>query len=241
MRAILATLAAPMRSWGGASLGDDRDTLTHPTASGMLGFLGACAGVDRDNKALMARWYGGWDVITFSERAPAMMVDYHSACASRMAEGKHNVNAVITQRAYLLSSIECVAFVLRADAESDLFDAALLGLATPVFTPYVGRKSNPLMAPPCAEVIECATASDVAERLRTRWNEATGNQLFLMIAPAGMLERPIEHCVTLLKSVSDERSGALGAHASVMREFYLNIISDNMESAYSANQSKVTG
>lgn len=226
MRAILATLEAPMRSWGGISLGDDRNSLTHPTASGMLGFLGACAGVDRHDKALLDRWYGGWDVITISERAPAMMVDYHSASDSRQIDGKRNVNAVISQRTYLLSTVECVAFIERT--ESELFAAALSGLATPAYTPFVGRRSNPLMAPPDAQALVCDSASEVVESLRQRWNLASGGKPFLMIAPAGVLERSATDRV-LMKAIPDERHGSTYAHSSVMREFHVGLEKNKLE------------
>lgn len=221
MRALLVTLEAPMRSWGGLSLGDDRGSLNHPTASGMLGFLGACAGIDRADRALLSRWYAGWDVITISEKSPSMMVDYQSSRNSKMADGKLNPNAVISSRAYLLSAIECVAFVERSP--SDLFDAAVAGIANPTFSPFVGRRSNPLMAPPRAEVFDCELHSDVAAKLLERWNRETGSKPYQMIAPVGLLNgEAMPGTIRLMKSIPDERVGALATHSSALREFIVS-------------------
>lgn len=213
-----------MRSWGGISLGDDRGSLPHPTASGMLGFLGACAGIDRDDKLMVNRWYAGWDVVTVSERTPTVMVDYQSSHGSRQGNGDQNNNAVISNRAYLLSGVECVAFIERNVDE--LFDIAIRGLNAPVFTPYIGRLCSPLMAPPDAEIVECASVTEIAEKLRNRWISKTGNTPFLMIAPAGALDQAMPDCVRYAKSLPDERNGALSTHASVMREFHISVIRD---------------
>lgn len=162
MKTLILSLKGPLRSWGSMSLGDDRWTDMRPTASGVLGLLGACAGIDSRNTDLVAQWYHSWSVITASATdwtrdgrrlSRTIRQDYQTAHNSLKMDGSENTAkgekvAVVSLRGYLENARDVVAVTLRDGASEALYDLAVRGLAEPVYTPSIGRRSNPMSEPP---------------------------------------------------------------------------------------------
>lgn len=157
MKALVLSLRGVLRSWGATSLGDDRWTEMRPTASAVIGMVGACAGIDRKDRDLCEAWYSSWDVVSASatdwwsegggRMLPGIRQDYQTAKNSMDMSGGLNDDAVVSRRGYLEESREAAAIVLRPDADEAFFDLAAAGLRQPVYTPYLGRRSNPLSEP----------------------------------------------------------------------------------------------
>lgn len=153
MRGVAVVLRGPLRAWGEQSLGDNRDTQLYPTASALLGFVGACAGVDRHDDRAMDQWYGAWDCLSVTapiqdHRLPMRMSDFQTARNSLNTSGETVKDAVISYRGYLQETVDVAVLTLRPHADPALLDEAEAGLQNPVFTPFLGRKSNPLSALP---------------------------------------------------------------------------------------------
>ncbi|MCP4700885.1 MAG: type I-E CRISPR-associated protein Cas5/CasD [Gammaproteobacteria bacterium] len=243
MRALLLALQGPLRSWGSMSLGDDRDTLEIPTASAVVGFLGACAGIDRHTPAALDAWYSAWDVMTlsvrryrykpekgFSElRGPRLRVDFQSAHNSLSMEGKTLKDAVIGNRGYLEEALDIVALILRKQARPELAELALLGLRTPVFTPYLGRRSNPLSDFPLNPVNGGIAEADDYEMLadtlleglhETMAEKSCTPEEAVLVVPGGWLEtwkggRPL-----YAKNLPDQRNGANLTYAQRLCDWF---------------------
>lgn len=155
MKALVLTLRGHLRSWGGMSLGDNRETLLHPTASALIGLLGACAGVDRHDAAALDVWYQAWDCMSLtahrsSTQLPPLLLDFQTARHSLNTSGKEVADAVISHRGYLQDTLDVAALALQPHADPALLELALAGVKTPVYTPYLGRVSNPFSALPWA-------------------------------------------------------------------------------------------
>jgi CRISPR system Cascade subunit CasD len=125
---------------------DYRDTLTHPTRSGVLGFLACALGRPRgsgpgDLAAL--------DLAVRVDRSGDRMEDYHTIGGQSedevvpSADGGRRRGAVITRRAYLADA----AFTLALTGPASLLHTLQDALDHPVFTPYLGRRACPPAAP----------------------------------------------------------------------------------------------
>lgn len=162
MEGLLLTLRGPLRSWGVMSLGDDRATQQVPTASAVIGLVGACVGVDHRNRAAVEAWYPRWQVLTGTAVAwalagrerwgrmhmrPLTRVDYHTTSQSLEMSGKERKHPIVSYRGYLEEGVDVVLMVPTSPLSAEDKAAILRALAHPVYTPYLGRRSNPLSAP----------------------------------------------------------------------------------------------
>lgn len=147
--ALVLRLTAPMQSWGvRGGFPDYRDTLTHPTRSGVLGFL-ACAlghprGTGPGNLADL-------DLTVRVDRPGEHMDDFHTIGGQSndedevvpSADGKCREGAVLTRRAYLADA----AFTIALTGPPPLLHTLENALDHPVYMPYLGRRACPPAAP----------------------------------------------------------------------------------------------
>ncbi|MCP4702561.1 MAG: type I-E CRISPR-associated protein Cas5/CasD [Gammaproteobacteria bacterium] len=239
MRALMLTLKGPLRSWGGMSLGDDRDTLDVPTASALIGFLGACAGIDRDDTDALDKWYGAWEAMTLTaleyrykppersysvQRNPRLRIDYQTAENSLTMGGKtkrnprdKKISTVVSHRGYLEEGVDVAALKIRENAmdAAELFERAVRGLRYPVFTPCLGRRSNPLAEPPLAPdeaPLSVDTAAELANIMLSRLKKALPEHCTLtkslLIAPGDWRLKWGDKFPDFSKSLPDQRNGA---------------------------------
>jgi CRISPR system Cascade subunit CasD len=225
MKALLLSMEAPMRSWGTLSLGDDRGTLMHPSASGAIGFLAACVGIDRNDRQGLERWFGTWDVASVSPHAPLLLVDYQTASNSREVGGGIKSDPVVSRRSYLLSPLEVFAF-FQKDGGSDLVEVAAAALEQPVFTPYAGRRSCPLMAPPRHVVVDVESADDIARLLMERWAsecEARGDSPIdaVLMMSAGLVAQVPGNARRYTRFIANERSTWMQTYGTAPKDFFL--------------------
>lgn len=176
MKAIILNLRGPLRSWGAMSIGDDRWTNERPTASAVIGLLGACAGIDRHNRALCAQWHMSWRMASLralewsrdrSNFTPTVRTDFQTARDSFDVSGKTKDDAVVSRRGYIEEAREVCALVFADNAQAELLELALRGLKNPVYTPCLGRRSNPLSQPLAGRdpVIEFGDAAELVDAM----------------------------------------------------------------------------
>ena len=150
---LVFTLAAPMGSFGDVAGHERRGSQLMPGRSAILGLIGAALGVRRADAvgqaALDVRQIA---VATLASGTP--LRDFHTAQAVPTARVKRpnsrrealaalrpEDNPILTTRDYLTDCAFAVA-LWGGDAA-----AVQQALKTPVFTPYLGRKSCPLSMP----------------------------------------------------------------------------------------------
>lgn len=204
MKALVLTLQGQLRSWGGMSLGDNRETLLHPTASALIGLLGACAGVDRHDAAALDAWYQAWDCMSLTAHRsgaelPPLLLDFQTARHSLNTSGKEVADPVISHRGYLQDALDVAALALQPHADPTLLELALAGVKTPVYTPYLGRISNPFSALPWApgqDILVDGEAEQIAtvmvermQQLRAGKNGAPPPLRGKLFAPSGWLSK----------------------------------------------------
>lgn len=178
---LVLTLAGAMGAFGDLAGHERRGSQLWPGRSAVLGLVGAALGVRRDDapgQAALAEWRMA--VGTLSLGAPFR--DFHTAQAvptarikrpssrrTALAALKPSDNPVLTLRDYVTDCAFAVALWGGDGA------ALAQALATPCFTPYLGRKACPLTMPMAPRLVEAETpVAALANAARPRWTETAG-------------------------------------------------------------------
>ena len=130
---LLLRLAAPLQAWGTDSLFETRRTDRGPSKSGVIGLVAACMGLGRTDPLdrLAGLRFG-----TRADQPGKILRDFH------VARGKKDT--YITYRYY----IEDAVFLAGLESEDEEFlDRIASALETPVFPPFLGRRSCPPVSP----------------------------------------------------------------------------------------------
>ncbi|MET7456279.1 type I-E CRISPR-associated protein Cas5/CasD [Streptomyces sp. NPDC005574] len=134
---LVLRLAGPLQSWGASSRFTRRTTESAPTKSGVIGLLAAAAGIQRDDDARLSSLAD----LRFGVRIdqPGTRIrDFHTA--HHAVTGK---SMPLTERFYLADAI----FVAAVEGEHTLLAALHTALRTPVYPPFLGRRSCPPAQP----------------------------------------------------------------------------------------------
>lgn len=152
---LILRLAGPMQAWGQPTFEGARPVAAFPTRSGLLGLLGACLGIRREDKSSLQRLANS---VRFAVRCDERSVNDKSLIASKLTDyhtvqqaredyrGLKSHETIQTWREYLCDAEFTVAVWCTPEAPialSELTDKT----RKPVFTPYLGRRSCPLSKP----------------------------------------------------------------------------------------------
>ena len=184
MSVLPLVLAGPLQSWGSASRFARRGTEYAPTKSGVIGLLAAAQGRDRtaDLSDLAALRFG-----VRVDQPGTRVRDYQTA--------KHLVTGVsmpVSERFYLADAV----FVAAVEGDPDLVGELYRALRSPVYMPYLGRRSCPPSRPLDLGEPREGRIEDVLERQpwqasrwwqrQRRWEKETEIELSTLIdAPPG--------------------------------------------------------
>lgn len=145
MTALVLHLDGPMQAWGHSSQWNYRDTLDHPTRSGLIGIIAAALGGrwGDDLSDLSALWF-----TIRIDRPGRRVVDYHTAGGGHevkiaKAGGKRLKHAVLSDRFYMSDA----AYTVAITGPDSLLHRADAALRAPVFGPFLGRRSCPPAGP----------------------------------------------------------------------------------------------
>ena len=152
---LILKLSGPMQAWGQPSFEGSRPSAAFPTRSGLLGVIGACMGIRRDDRnALQALS----DSVRFAVRCDRESVegnalttvkitDYHTVKDARESyRGLKSHETIQTWREYLCDAVFTVA-VWTAESSSIPLEQIVHAVKKPIFTPYLGRRSCPFSHP----------------------------------------------------------------------------------------------
>ena len=158
-RFLILKLDGPMQAWGTHTFEDYRPSNLFPTRSGLLGLLGACLGIDRNDRENLARLAQS---VEFAVRADTSVqrsedddpfpkramkfTDFHTVEGARKVTGKPNDNPIISRREYLHDAVFTVAVGERTGARFSLAEIEK-HLRKPRYTPFLGRRSCPIARP----------------------------------------------------------------------------------------------
>ena len=146
---LILKLQGVMQAWGTHTYEDYRPTNLFPTRSGIVGLLGACLGIERediqarqtlDSRLVMA--------VRVDERpgfTPQIITDYHTILGARKVDGKPRKDAILSSREYLCDAEYTIALALRD--HGSMLRELVQAIQKPYYTPVLGRKSCPLHRP----------------------------------------------------------------------------------------------
>ncbi|HED00834.1 MAG TPA: type I-E CRISPR-associated protein Cas5/CasD [Proteobacteria bacterium] len=148
---LILKLQGPMQAWGEHTFEGLRPSANFPTKSGLLGLLGACLGMRRNEpKRLQQLSDSIGFAVRVDERKNIKMVkitDYHTVKDARVEYGSLKSHETIqTWREYLLDTQFTVA-VWNHEGAVITIDDIEKRIKQPFFTPYLGRRSCPLTRP----------------------------------------------------------------------------------------------
>lgn len=192
---LLATLYAPIASWGDITVGERRTSWDRPSRSAILGLIGAALGIDRQDQDGHDALDAGYGVAVRVDAPGRVMVDYQTAQTISQAEIKrsrprtrremirhgerqHKLETILSWREARVDAAYTLALWARDEARWPL-PALAAALRTPVFPLYAGRKAHPLGWPMQPEVVE---GRSVAEALAGR-PPLGGDNRFLSLRP----------------------------------------------------------
>lgn len=167
---LILRLDGPMQAWGTHTFEDFRPSNLFPTRSGLLGLLGACLGLERNDLAGQAQLAAS---VEFSVRVDQTLArpgldepvskrnvklpDFHTVMDARKVDGKANKFPVVSRREYLFDAAFTVAVGSKPDAPIALAEIAA-ALRQPLYTPSLGRRSCPLARPLLEGEVEAANS-----------------------------------------------------------------------------------
>lgn len=149
--AAVLRIQGATRSWGSPGIGDDRLSYQAPTKSAILGMLGACCGLRFSDKDALDIWFSSWDVVSCSSKnymignhdiQTQILHDFQATNNAMEMSGKIAKHASLGSSAYLTQTQEAVLLKLKNTCYPEMGEFLKKGCQNPVFTPYLGRRSN---------------------------------------------------------------------------------------------------
>lgn len=165
-------LHGPMQAWGSHTYEDRRPTELFPTRSGLVGLLGACLGIDRDDADGISALDGSLAyaarvdrrIVDDGQGRPELLsirriTDYHTILGARRVSGKASDDPVQSWRDYLCDAQFTVAVDVLPGSRHSVDD--LTGaLRRPRYTPSLGRRSCPPAEPILVGTVEATDVHD---------------------------------------------------------------------------------
>jgi len=144
---LILKLQGPMQAWGRESFEGLRPSELFPGRSALLGLLGACLGVDRNDQNRQQALAGSVSFAVRVDKQGQKMTDYHTVKNAREDyRGLKSHDTIQTWREYWQDACYSVAVWNNADAVVLLAEIAQ-AVKQPIYTPVLGRRSCPLARP----------------------------------------------------------------------------------------------
>jgi len=157
---LILKLHGPMQAWGEHTFEGLRPSANFPTRSGLLGLLGACLGIARNERERLQAFADSVGMavrvdkrqITGKDGATRMLrmvkvTDYHTVKDARVDyAGLKSHETIQTWREYLYDAEFTVVIWSRPNSLLGLDDLEQ-AVKHPHFTPYLGRRSCPISRP----------------------------------------------------------------------------------------------
>jgi CRISPR system Cascade subunit CasD len=170
-----------MQAWGGHTYEDYRPSLIFPTRSAVVGLLGACLGLIREQPEQLKLLSDSFELTVLAharqvehgqfkdERKPRIvslhkMTDYHTVLDARRADGGKRDDAIVSRREYLCDAEFTLALAFHNDAAYSL-ERIVQAIKKPVYTPYLGRRSCPLQRPLFENIVTAETAQQALKQI----------------------------------------------------------------------------
>ncbi|MFE7409383.1 type I-E CRISPR-associated protein Cas5/CasD [Streptomyces laurentii] len=161
MTGFLLQVGGPLQSWGEHSAFNDRDTVAHPTRSGLIGMIASALGIPRsetlsstDGPPTLFSSLGHLRFTVRHDRPGTRLRDFHTvggglpahrtaptAKGGRRGPGR---TTIVSHRHYLSDAVFTIAITApHAPDPDELTERCAAALAAPHWPPYLGRRSCP--------------------------------------------------------------------------------------------------
>jgi CRISPR system Cascade subunit CasD len=165
---LIIKLQGSLQSWGSHTYEDYRPSYIFPTRSAIVGLLGACLGIERDDFGKREQLNASLTKLTvradprYPENSKTSLrmhkiSDFHTIQNARKVDGAARKDAVVSRREYLCDAEFSLAMVFTEEAGYSLGDIER-AIQKPYYTPFLGRKSCPLQRPLFEAVITANNA-----------------------------------------------------------------------------------
>jgi CRISPR system Cascade subunit CasD len=179
-----------MASFGGIAVGERRPGFNRPARSAVLGLVGACLGLEREDEEGQAALAAGYGLALLCHAPGRLLPDYHTAQvptaergrrfrtrAAELGRPSHALNTILSRRDYRTGAWHLGALWARGMARWTLDDLTE-AMKRPMFVPYLGRKSCPLGLPLAPAVIEAGDATKALAQRHAEGPEAAWREVF---------------------------------------------------------------
>ncbi len=175
-RYLTFALVAPMASFGSIAVGERRSGWDRPARSAVLGLMGACLGLEREDDAEQNSLAQDYAVALLCHAPGRLLADYHTTQVPSAKRGRRfatraeelaepELNTILSRRDYRIGAWHLGAVWPRTETPRWTLEELADAMQHPIFVPYLGRKSCPLGVPLGPRI---AAAEDVIAALRER-------------------------------------------------------------------------
>ena len=204
---LILKLHGPMQAWGEHTFEGLRPSANFPTRSGILGLLGACLGIGRNERDRLqaladgvgmavrvdTRMVGNKNGSTRSLRM-VKMTDYHTVKDAREDyAGLKSHETIQTWREYLYDAEFTLSLWCRPSS-SICLDELEKSVKKPLFTPYLGRRNCPISRPLFHSRISAASElealKDVAPQGGTVYSEEKADVRMKRVRDVPLIQQP---------------------------------------------------
>lgn len=187
MKLLFLRLEGVMQSWGEHSKWDERDSALMPTKSGVVGLLACALGYPRGD-ARIDELSRKLDMAVRADRAGNIMIDFHTVQGTPMlnSEGeKRSGNTITSHRQYLQDA----SFLVILSGAEETLETCAAALKSPVWPPFLGRKSCPPTLPLIADLNDRYAGVEEALEQYPCAGRSHGRLMTQREDPAGMTVR----------------------------------------------------
>lgn len=171
---LILKLQGTMQAWGTHTYEDYRPSNIFPTRSAVVGLLGACIGIERDDIKARESLNASFtltvraDIRKDKKGKPLKTVritDYHTVLDARKVDGTARKDAIVSQREYLCDSEFTLALAFHPNAGYGI-EEIKKAVRKPKYTPFLGRRSCPIQTPLLPKEKSVVPAESVEEALK---------------------------------------------------------------------------
>lgn len=186
---LIMKLQGAMQAWGGHTYEDYRPSLIFPTRSAIIGLLGACLGIEREDLTALKALDSSFKLTVRANKRKIVqreksvvkplvsmqkITDFHTVQHARKVDGKPRPEAIVSRREYLCDAEFSLALSFTEDAGYGL-ERVKQDIQKPIYTPFLGRRSCPIQSPLYEAVINAenpqAALSQIAPYHGTLYSE----------------------------------------------------------------------
>ena len=179
---LTCVFAAPIGAFGALAVGERRETWDRPGRSAILGLVGSCLGIEREDESAHQGLHSQYGVAMRVERLGSRLADYHTAQTAPQRRGRvfrtrreelitPDLGTILSRRDYRMDVVVFVALWVRGGGAPWSLEAIAQAMRKPRFAPYLGRRACPLMLPLSPTIV---TAADPVAALAARAEDDLG-------------------------------------------------------------------